>query len=59
VNTSGLIFSSFRVCGENRAEIQDVTASMESPPRVRGILQFDFNIHKKARITPAHAGKTA
>ena len=47
-----------RGCGENRRKRLKEVVDAGSPPRMRGKLSVDKAALKKARITPADAGKT-
>ena len=47
-----------RACGENGAEPRFVGERDGSPPRMRGKPSYTDAISVRARITPAHAGKT-
>ena len=48
-----------RACGENIAEPVLINSVFGSPPRMRGKRSGAASAGRAARITPAHAGKTA
>ena len=48
-----------RACGENMPKSSVESASRGSPPRMRGKHRLERALDDMARITPAHAGKTA
>ena len=47
-----------RACGENGSALFGKCLTLGSPPRMRGKLVSDGVPGRRARITPAHAGKT-
>ena len=48
-----------RACGENFPHLLTLHHNLGSPPRMRGKLNPRKYFTRKARITPAHAGKTS
>ena len=48
-----------RACGENLKSFTHSSATVGSPPRVRGKLDMYKNFSSAPRITPARAGKTS
>ena len=54
---SGWTWDHPRVCGEKLASRISKPAQSGSPPRMRGKVQFDRDLSKNFRITPAYAGK--
>ena len=47
-----------RVCGEDRELLKSIMLLVETPPRMRGRPDVNYNFPSRQRNTPAYAGKT-
>ena len=47
-----------RVCGDYMPQEEPKIAEEGSPPRMRGLLEYEGFTHEQAGITPAYAGTT-